>query len=179
MRPAAETSFPAPPPTAAVVGQAGSLHHQAALSRRVEQMLSNRGFRPGVFENCFLSLSMSTCTAFVNDKDHENRAFEGFQELYDVGAILDPDDPQCCADEKANITYLAELMHALPKLEDGEKGGQRRSIGGGFGLESLKARLPHLSPAMGQALIQTLCIVAAQRTSDHEEQECVCVGASV
>lgn len=54
------------------------------------------------------------------------RAFENFQRLYGVGSILDPDDPQCCSDEKANITYLAELMKAMPDrdVEDGEGAGR-------------------------------------------------------
>ncbi|CAN0146072.1 unnamed protein product, partial [Ectocarpus sp. 12 AP-2014] len=59
--------------------------------------------------------------------DNLRRAFEDFQRLYGVGSILDPDDPQCCEDEKANITYLAELMKAMPEHEDddGEGGGRR------------------------------------------------------
>lgn len=40
-----------------------------------------------------------------------------------MGSILDPDDPQCCADEKANITYLAEVMKAMPARE-GEWGSE-------------------------------------------------------
>eukprot|EP00903_Cladosiphon_okamuranus_P014515 g13464.t1 len=55
--------------------------------------------------------------------DNLRRAFEEFQRLYGVGSILDPDDPQCCSDEKANITYLAELMKAMPEREAGDEDG--------------------------------------------------------
>ena len=53
------------------------------------------------------------------------RAFEDLRKLYGVGSILDPDDPQCCADEKATITYLAEVMKAMPRTQ-GEEGKERR-----------------------------------------------------
>ncbi|CAN0028517.1 unnamed protein product [Hapterophycus canaliculatus] len=66
-----------------------------------------------------------------NPADNLRRAFEDFQRLYGVGSILDPDDPQCCADEKANITYLAELMKAMP--DDGYGDGE----GGAGGLATL------------------------------------------
>ncbi|CAM9782219.1 unnamed protein product [Scytosiphon promiscuus] len=61
-----------------------------------------------------------------NPAKNLRRAFEEFQRLYGVGSILDPDDPQCCADEKANITYLAELMKAMPDdgCGDGEGAGR-------------------------------------------------------
>lgn len=64
---------------------------------------------------------------------NESRAFEDFERLFGVGAILDPDDPHCCADEKANITYLAELMKAIPVHEDDDEDGdggshRRRAI---------------------------------------------------
>ena len=61
------------------------------------------------------------------------RAFEDFRRLYGVGAILDPDDPQCCADEKANITYLAEVMKAMPELDEGEEGGEGGRTGARLG----------------------------------------------
>lgn len=54
------------------------------------------------------------------------RAFESFERLFQVGSILDPDDPQCCEDEKANITYLAELMKAMPMREEDEEDGEGR-----------------------------------------------------
>ncbi|CAN0350361.1 unnamed protein product [Ascophyllum nodosum] len=61
------------------------------------------------------------------DSSSENlrRAFEDLRKLYGVGSILDPDDPQCCADEKATITYLAEVMKAMPRTQ-GEEGKERR-----------------------------------------------------
>ncbi|CAN0355766.1 unnamed protein product, partial [Discosporangium mesarthrocarpum] len=57
------------------------------------------------------------CPYKPSDVPAENlrRAFSDFTRLYDVGSILDPDDPQCCSDEKANLTYLAELMKAMPE----------------------------------------------------------------
>lgn len=70
---------------------------------------------------------------FLFRTEFVTRAFEDFQRLYGVGSILDPDDPQCCEDEKANITYLAELMKAMPEHEDddGEGGGRRGRNGVG------------------------------------------------
>eukprot|EP00752_Nemacystus_decipiens_P011823 g10491.t1 len=61
-----------------------------------------------------------------NPADNLRRAFEDFRRLYGVGSILDPDDPQCCAEEKANITYLAELMKAMPDRDDEDGEGARR-----------------------------------------------------
>lgn len=45
------------------------------------------------------------------------KAFQDASRLYGVGSILDANDPSCCADEKANLTYLAELMKAFPALD--------------------------------------------------------------
>ncbi|CAM9262593.1 unnamed protein product [Phaeothamnion confervicola] len=49
--------------------------------------------------------------------DNMHRAFDRAQRLYGVGAILDPDDPHATGDEKAMITYLAELMKSTPEAE--------------------------------------------------------------
>jgi hypothetical protein len=44
-----------------------------------------------------------------------SEAFQFAADTYDIAAILDPFDPECCNDEKSMITYLAEMMKKLPR----------------------------------------------------------------
>ncbi|CAM9537578.1 unnamed protein product [Chrysoparadoxa australica] len=50
----------------------------------------------------------------ASPEENLERAFNDAERLYGVGKILDPSDNQCTADEKASITYLAELMKVMP-----------------------------------------------------------------
>mmetsp|Transcript_9444 Transcript_9444/g.14248 ORF Transcript_9444/g.14248 Transcript_9444/m.14248 type:complete len:1276 (+) Transcript_9444:142-3969(+) len=54
-------------------------------------------------------------------KENLRNAFAYADNMFGVGSILDPDDPACCSDEKANITYLAELMKVLPPMKEDEE----------------------------------------------------------
>jgi acetylornithine deacetylase/succinyl-diaminopimelate desuccinylase-like protein len=106
----------------------------AALKRRVMDWVKKRVANYPDVDVVNFTDSFADGKAFMailNDADPENcpyepgqtpeetmaKAFEQAERLYGVGQILDPTDPLCCSDEKANMTYLCELMKALPQKE--------------------------------------------------------------
>ncbi|KAG5181257.1 hypothetical protein JKP88DRAFT_346660 [Tribonema minus] len=60
-------------------------------------------------------------TPSADPKENLRRAFKNAENLFGVGSILDPEDPACCSDKKANITNLAELLKVMPEVETAPK----------------------------------------------------------